>query len=178
MNGSQYTAGQEVHVYSNSHQQWMPARVEAVHSDGRLTCKYHGSAEKKDIPLEQQTAALVRPASHMSGQLIKLKARRINFGEFKGQSDFKGVEHGTMTEYSVDPQMSFLEFAKIVYSSQQDPSQPPSCETVYPDTGFIMNGQFKQSEHAARSLAELGLKGGDTCYVGYGRERDISHTAP
>ena len=48
-------------MFSNSQQTWLPAHVIAVHRDGAITCKYHGLAKQKDIPLPLQTPLLVRP---------------------------------------------------------------------------------------------------------------------
>ena len=49
-------------MYSQSHQQWLPAHVIAVHRDGAITCKYHGMEKQKDIPLVHQTPMLIGPS--------------------------------------------------------------------------------------------------------------------
>ena len=71
MNGSAYSPGQEIAIFSNSQQTWLPAHVIAVHRDGAITCKYHGLAKQKDIPLPLQTPLLVRPALTPGGAMGK-----------------------------------------------------------------------------------------------------------
>eukprot|EP00930_Biecheleria_cincta_P000948 TRINITY_DN10212_c0_g1_i1.p1 TRINITY_DN10212_c0_g1~~TRINITY_DN10212_c0_g1_i1.p1 ORF type:complete len:164 (-),score=26.59 TRINITY_DN10212_c0_g1_i1:270-761(-) len=163
MNGSAFVAGQELFCYSHSHQRWMPARAEAIHSDGRVTAKYHRTQETKDVPLAQQ-AELLHAAP--PGEKIQLKMTTTWQKEFKGQSDFSGNEIHDDGLLDVGNECTLDTFCKLY--GKLDIMMSVNGQESW--KAMVMGGQSFDCKVCGRqTLKELGFKTGDEVNLVYCR---------